>query len=1634
MKDKAPHSKTEILRQKAEEILKNKPIIVDTLCLQGETLKLIHELDVHQIELEMQNEELIHTKEQIEIAAEKYIDLYDFAPSGYFTLSRNGEIHKVNFKGANMLGKERSLLLNNRFGFFLTNESKSIFSSFLDRIFESKTKETCEIALTINPETLTYLLLNGNTVEDSEECFIAAVDISKRKAVEKDLRENEEKYRTLFDSNRDSITIFRLNAEGKAQNFIEANAAASAIYGYTKEELMNMNVRDLEPITQKIRKQRIETLLANGRLDLETTIKTKKGKFRNVEIEVLIINYMNEPAVMNITRDITERKQIELNAAKTQENLVTILEAIPDLLFEVGIDGRIHYYHAHRLDLLAVPPEVFMGNFFQDVLPAEAATTCMEAIQEADEKGWSIGKQYSLDITKTKHWFELAVSPIKESDSKDKHFILLARDVTVRKLAEIALQENEKKLQGVFNVANSGIVMVDTKGKFVLFNDWCCEMLGYNREEFSDLNNFDITHPDDYGQSKLILDQLITGKIDKFQIEKRYLRKDKSFFWGEISVSAIKDENNNFIYAIGIIIDISERKQTEEKLIANENFLKQTQIIANLGSYCLDFATGKWTSTAILDIIFGIDADFERTADGWESILHPEWKKIMHDYLYNEVIGKRNNFNKEYKIIKVDSKEERWLHGMGEITFNKEGQPSQLIGSIQDITERKLIEEKLKTTSEKFQDLVNSTGGIVWEADAVNFNFTYVSKQAERLLGYPAEDWYTEGFWINHLHSDDKEKAIEYCVSFTKLMKSHDFIYRFIAKNGKIIWLRDIVNVIAEEGKPKWLRGVMFDITSQKENEESLRESEEKYRGLVENSPDAVVIYVEEKIVFINQEGLRMVAAKNKKEIIGKPVLQFVHPDSLDSIIKRMEEVVLDNNSSETVEEKFIDLNGKPIDVEIKAIPTFFEHKPAVQVIIHDISRRKQSTFELNKINRVYSLISQINNLILRSKNREELLQEICRIAVTYGKFRMSWIGMLDDDSKNVNTAAFYGVEDGYFSNDNKISILDEPSGQGPTGTAMREGRTIICNNIATDFMMERWRERAKLRGYRSSIAIPIVVLDKIIGSFNLYSEDTNSFSSEEEVELLEKITQNIAFTLESIIFEEDRIKTQEKIKQLSQAVEQSPVTIVITNTKGEIEYVNPKFSETTGYTFDEVVGQNPRILKSGHTTPEDYKLLWQTLSAGNEWHGEFHNVRKDGESYWESASISPILNAQGKTTHFIAIKEDITERKNVEKELIKAKEKAEESDRLKLAFLANMSHEIRTPMNGILGFTELLKSPLLAGEEQQEYIRIIEKSGIRMLNIINDIISISKVESGQIEISLSETNVNEQIEYLHTFFKPEAAHKGIQLSVTNQLPSKETLINTDKEKVYAILTNLIKNAIKFTDSGSIEFGCAQKGKHLEYFVKDTGAGISKSQQKIIFERFRQANETITRSHEGSGLGLAISKAYVEMLGGKIWVDSKQGKGSTFYFTIPTNTELKSIEKITIEKVPSKENEENQIKDLKVLIVEDDEISKLLITIAVKTFSKEILKVSTGFEAIEACRNNPDIDLVMMDINMPEMGGYEATEQIRKFNKDVVIIAQTANGMQSDRDEAIAAGCTDYISKPVNIASLSELIHKYFKS
>jgi len=352
-----------------------------------------------------------------------------------------------------------------------------------------------------------------------------------------------------------------------------------------------------------------------------------------------------------------------------------------------------------------------------------------------------------------------------------------------------------------------------------------------------------------------------------------------------------------------------------------------------------------------------------------------------------------------------------------------------------------------------------------------------------------------------------------------------------------------------------------------------------------------------------------------------------------------------------------------------------------------------------------------------------------------------------------------------------------------------------------------------------------------------------------------------------------------------------SPVGIFLTRVDGYTIYTNPKWSIISGLQQEDALGWG--WLKAVH--PDDKEIIktnWDEAVAKNEAsYAEYRFIHKDGSISWVLGQAVPEYNKEIQIIGYVGTITDITAIKLYEFELNKAKLKAEESDRLKSAFLANMSHEIRTPMNSILGFAELLKKSHLSGEKQKEYIRIIEQSGIRMLNLINDIIDISKVESGQMEVYYTELNLDEIMEYIYSLFKPEADKKGIQIIQQVNPAEKGIFIKTDRGKIIGILTNLVKNSIKFTPKGTIEFGYQLKlineSCAIEFFVKDTGIGIPGERQQAVFDRFVQADIADTRALQGAGLGLSISKAYVEMLGGTIWVESKEGSGSTFYFTLP---------------------------------------------------------------------------------------------------------------------------------------------------
>lgn len=398
-------------------------------------------------------------------------------------------------------------------------------------------------------------------------------------------------------------------------------------------------------------------------------------------------------------------------------------------------------------------------------------------------------------------------------------------------------------------------------------------------------------------------------------------------------------------------------------------------------------------------------------------------------------------------------------------------------------------------------------------------------------------------------------------------------------------------------------------------------------------------------------------------------------------------------------------------------------------------------------------------------------------------------------------------------------------------------------------------------------------------------------------------------------------------------------------------------------------------------------------------------------------------------------IKQERRQLKSIElnnEKLQLANEKIEEANRLKTAFLANMSHEFRTPMNGIIGFSKLLTdSPDIDPATRNKYLQIIHKSGYIILDLINDVIDLSKLESKKLKIDYSECKLSNLLDELHSFFTAERDNhekQDIKIIIEKEFEYKDIIIYSDGNRIRQVLYNLLNNALKFTSKGSIKFGFFIEIPNIVFFVKDTGIGLTETEKEIIFERFRQVEDQMTRRFGGSGIGLSISKGIVENMNGRIWVDSEKGKGSTFYFSLP----FKLYEKKEVLRTSNKKVSDYKWSDKLILIVEDSQISYELLTKFLKDTEVNIVYAPDGEKAVEICKQNENIDLVLMDIQLPVLDGLEATSQIKEFRPNLPIIAQTANAMEEDKPNILAAGCDDYIAKPIDRTDLLEKINLFF--
>ncbi|MBF0500794.1 MAG: response regulator [Candidatus Riflebacteria bacterium] len=541
----------------------------------------------------------------------------------------------------------------------------------------------------------------------------------------------------------------------------------------------------------------------------------------------------------------------------------------------------------------------------------------------------------------------------------------------------------------------------------------------------------------------------------------------------------------------------------------------------------------------------------------------------------------------------------------------------------------------------------------------------------------------------------------------------------------------------------------------------------------------------------------------------------------------------------------------------------------------------------------------------------------------------------------------------------------------------------------------------------------------------------------------------------------------EDSLRKLSYAVEQSSTIIVITDIHHMIEYVNPRFTQVTGYTKEEIIGKSPKIVASGRTPPEIYKELKSAIAAGHEWRGEFANRRRDGEIYWESAVISPIRDEQGCTTSIIKIADDISDRKRMEEELRQAKNAAESANRAKTQFLANMSHELRTPLNGILGMVELLMDRPL-GDKERDFTEIIHHSASSLLGIVSDVLDLAKAESDQLLIEALPFNLKNVISETTRLVEGLAFRKNLTIKTEYDSSIPASLCG-DPRRIRQLLMNLTSNALKFTDKGGVTISISLKsfdGQNAEvmFSVADTGIGIDPDNCRRLFQPFEQIDGTSTRKYGGMGVGLALTQRLVTIMNGSIGVNSRPGAGSVFHFTLPIRVNnagqavaktipvlSKSATHRSLETVPAFAaaipevadqlpdgnmskvmNSSATVRKVSILIAEDDPVNRYLILSQLQTLGHQGQAVANGQAALNAVATT-NFDLILMDCQMPVMDGFAATRAIRSFSTShkPVVVALTAHVNADDREMCLAAGMDDFLSKPFKLEQLKELLQKW---
>jgi PAS domain S-box-containing protein len=1191
---------------------------------------------------------------------------------------------------------------------------------------------------------------------------------------------------------------------------------------------------------------------------------------------------------------------------------------------------------------------------------------------------------------------------------------------------QLELEEETRALEQHYayltKYANDIIILMNENGDLIQMNERGMEKYGYSGAEVKSMNVSKLRAVPMRGETRNILQKVL--RDGHTRLESIHVTKDGIEFPVEISARSIEIENTVFIQSI--VRDISNQKNYEQAILERENNLNITLesigdavIVTNKEGHITrlnkvaEELTGWKVSEAIqhhLNEVLKIhDSETDQPI---ESILEKVFKT-------DQLIGLSN-----HAVLVSKTGSQIHISDSAAPIHNEQGELVGVVIVFRDITEKYQQEQELRESEEKFRLLAESTpvAIMIYQGDT----WVYANKGAKLITGYEPEDLLKMNFW-HIVHPDDQPMIMERGRSRQQgLAVPERYQFRILSKNGKPRWVDLSGTLIQYNGKPAGMISVM-DVTEQKEAMLRIAENESRLTSIFKAAPVGIGMVVNRVIIEVNERVCKLTGYSHE-ELIGNSSRMLYADDVEFDFVGREKYRQIEVYGVGEIESRWKRKEGKIIDILLRSVPLDpQDHKKGVMFTAMDITARKRSEESVRESQRTLAtLMSNLQGIVYRCRNNKDWPMQFLSDGLK------AITGFEPDDFLEHGTRVYSDL----------IHPDDKQYVWGMVQDALEEKQPyefeFRMKTIRDDYIWV-WE---KGRGIYDDNE-ELLFLEGFISDINWRKRN----------EVIQKVVFNIA---NAVNFTGNLVEISSLIQQeLSKIIDTSNFLIALYNSVDNSISL-PFMADQKDHFPTFPAGKT----LTGYVISNDLPLLvgeeeiWQLNAEGLiELHGTVSKSWLGVPLRFKNEVIGALViqdyeNPNAYSLNDLEIMKFVSnqialsiEKKRAEDELNQAKEKAIESDKLKTAFLANMSHEIRTPMNAIIGFSDLLSDKGLNEDERRNFIHIIQNNGNVLLNLIDDIIDMAKLEAGQLRIDKKLVNISEVLDELYNYFTGYR-HKMDKSNIEFRFPnyrSGKLELKTDSHRFRQIISNLINNALKFTETGFIELGysfvlppSAPEGTPepaITFFVKDTGVGIPEDKLGLVFDRFRQAYDSHARIFGGTGLGLTISRNLTEMLGGKIWVESTPGTGTVFYIALPSekNNTILDI---------NQQKEDGRAKLFEgsgchILIAEDEPSSAYFLeTIILKTGAR-VTVVNNGLDAFKACQTGNGFDLVFMDIRMPVMDGYEATQKIKELFPGLPVIAQTAFAMAEEVERSRQIGCDDHITKPIRSADIMAKLEKY---